>query len=258
MFKRLLTYLRRATAPFDAEQWQRAADGQAVLTTLEEASRARLWALAQGFLRTRAIQPVEGLSLDADARLRIALLAALPVLELGLGWYRGLREVVVYPAGFAPVHTWEDAAGVIHTERRELSGEAWDQGLLILSWDDLVASGDLDGHHVVLHECAHWLDMQAGDANGRPPLHSDMPAAAWSEAFTQAYGAFRRKPNRHPSLDPYAAEAPEEFFAVACEAFFELPHGLHRDFPQVYAQLRAFFRQDPRRRVPDIQWRTAR
>ncbi len=255
MFKQLFAYLRRTAAPFDAEQWRRASAGQAVLATLEADARPRLWALAQEFLRTRTINPVEGLALDADARLRIALLATLPVLELGLDWYRGLREVVVYPAGFAPVHTWEDEAGVVHTERRELSGEAWDQGLLILSWDDLEASGELDGNHVVLHECAHWLDMQAGDANGRPPLHTGMPAAAWSEAFTRAYEAFQRKPKRHPSLDPYAAEAPEEFFAVACEAFFELPHALARDFPQVYEQLRAFFRQDPRDRVPDIEWR---
>ena len=253
MLKHLLRRLRRPPAPYDPDRWRRAADGQAVLATLADDVRPRLWTLAQEFLRTRAIQPVEGMALDPDDRLRIALLASLPILELGLEWYRGLREVVVYPAGFAPVHTWEDETGVVHTERRELSGEAWDQGLLILSWDDLEASGELDGYHVVLHECAHWLDMQAGDANGRPPLHTGMPAAAWSEAFTHAYEAFRRRPKRHPSLDPYAAEAPEEFFAVACEAFFELPHALQRDFPQVYAQLRAFFRQDPRSRVPDLE-----
>jgi MtfA peptidase len=252
VLKHLFGQLRYKPPPFDAGHWQRAADGQAVLATLEASERARLWTLAQRFLRSRAIQPVDGLALDADARLRIALLAALPILELGLNWYRGLREVVIYPAGFAPVHTWADEAGVVHTERRELSGEAWDQGLLILSWDDVEESGELDGHHVVLHECAHWLDMQAGDANGRPPLHTGMSAQDWSEAFSRAYAAFRRKPRHHPSLDPYAAAAPEEFFAVACEAFFELPHELARDFPQVYGQLSAFFRQDPRKRIPDV------
>jgi MtfA peptidase len=253
MFEHLLRGLRRRPAPFDAERWQAAAGGQAALESLGEEARPRLWSLAQEFLRTRAMQPVGGLELDADARLRIALLAALPILELDLSWYRGLHEVVIYPAGFAPEHRWEDEAGVVHTERRELSGEAWDQGLLILSWDDVEKSGKLDGNHVVLHECAHWLDMQAGDANGRPPLHAGMSAQDWSEAFTRAYAAFQRKPRRYPSLDPYAAEAPEEFFAVACEAFFELPHQLARDFPQVYDQLSAFFRQDPRKRITDAQ-----
>jgi MtfA peptidase len=255
VLKHLLSHLRRAPPAFDAGQWQRAADGQAVLSTLDQDSRPRLWALAQEFLRSRSIQPVEGMTLEADDRLRLALLAALPILELGLNWYRGLREVVVYPAGFAPVHTWQDEAGVVHTERRELSGEAWDQGLLIVSWDDLEASGELDGYHVMLHECAHWLDMQAGDANGRPPLHAGMSAQEWSDTFTRAYAAFQSKPRRHPSLDPYAAESPEEFFAVACETFFELPHALARDFPQVYDQLRAFFRQDPRKRLPDRERR---
>ena len=47
------------------------------------------------------------------------------------------------------------------------------------------------------------------------------------------------------ALDPYAAEAPEEFFAVMSEVFFEQPAVLHRDYPAVYAQLAAFYRQQP-------------
>lgn len=251
MPRRLFHLFRRPPVPFDALRWERAAAEQRVLVTLDSTSRRRLWALAQEFLRNCTIQPVGGLTLGEDERLRIALLASLPVLELGLGWYRGLREVVVYPAAFAPLHTWQDAAGVVHSERRPESGEAWDEGLLILSWADVQASGALDGYHVVLHECGHWLDMQAGSANGRPPLHAGMSGAAWSEAFSRAYESFRREPQHYPGMRPYGAEAPAEFFAVACESFFERPHALAREFPEVYAQLRALLRQDPRRRIPD-------
>jgi Mlc titration factor MtfA (ptsG expression regulator) len=46
-------------------------------------------------------------------------------------------------------------------------------------------------------------------------------------------------------LDPYGAELPAEFFAVASEAFFETPDMLRAEYPDVYEQLKLFYRQDP-------------
>jgi Mlc titration factor MtfA (ptsG expression regulator) len=46
-------------------------------------------------------------------------------------------------------------------------------------------------------------------------------------------------------LDTYGAENPAEFFAVATEAFFERPRELRENHPELFAALRAFFRQDP-------------
>jgi Mlc titration factor MtfA (ptsG expression regulator) len=46
-------------------------------------------------------------------------------------------------------------------------------------------------------------------------------------------------------LDPYAAEMPTEFFAVASEAFFEEPAMLESEYPDVYEQLKLFYRQNP-------------
>jgi len=48
-------------------------------------------------------------------------------------------------------------------------------------------------------------------------------------------------------LDPYGAEALEEFFAVSAEAFFVAPDTLEREQPRLYRLLVEFFRQDPRR-----------
>ena len=50
-------------------------------------------------------------------------------------------------------------------------------------------------------------------------------------------------------IDPYAAESAGEFFAVASEAFFETPELLAPAYPDVYAQLALFYRQDPRARL---------
>ncbi len=53
----------------------------------------------------------------------------------------------------------------------------------------------------------------------------------------------------HLPLDAYAAQNDGEFFAVSSEAFFVEPARLQRAFPKWYAQLAAFFRQDPLARV---------
>jgi hypothetical protein len=48
-----------------------------------------------------------------------------------------------------------------------------------------------------------------------------------------------------PWLDPYAAEDPAEFFAVCAELFFDVPQDLRAEYPDVYAQLKKYFKQDP-------------
>jgi Mlc titration factor MtfA (ptsG expression regulator) len=46
-------------------------------------------------------------------------------------------------------------------------------------------------------------------------------------------------------LDPYAASEPAEFFAVLSESFFEQPVGLQGAHPELYAELKAFYKVDP-------------
>ncbi|MGB0066813.1 MAG: zinc-dependent peptidase, partial [Isosphaeraceae bacterium] len=43
----------------------------------------------------------------------------------------------------------------------------------------------------------------------------------------------------------YGATNPAEFFAVATECFFEKPIPLRRKHPQLYEELKAYYRQDP-------------
>jgi hypothetical protein len=49
----------------------------------------------------------------------------------------------------------------------------------------------------------------------------------------------------HLPMDAYAATSEGEFFAVSSEAFFVSPAGLAQAFPDWYALLARFFRQDP-------------
>jgi Mlc titration factor MtfA (ptsG expression regulator) len=89
--------------------------------------------------------------------------------------------------------------------------------------------------------------MENGEVDGMPRLSADMSRRDWAAAFGPAYTDFcaRVDADEDTALDPYAADHPSEFFAVMSEAFFETPDVLHSEYPEVYEQLRRFYRQNP-------------
>ena len=223
------------------------------LTRLSGEDAARLEETAIVFLAEKEITPLRGLPLSDADRLSIALQACLPVLNLGLDWYDGWVGVLVYPGDFRVRHEEMDDDGVMHEWEAELSGESWSHGPVVLSWEALNEAGSVGqgGTNVVIHEFAHKLDMRNGEADGMPPLHAGMQAARWQAALHEAYSGFCDAVERDKEtwLDPYAAENPSEFFAVASEAFFEAPRELRRRYPDVYEQFVLFYRQDPALRL---------
>lgn len=215
---------------------------------LDAGRDARLNALAARFLREKTLAPVDGLTLDDGQRALLAALACLPLLEFGGGGLRGWSELIVYPDAFRVRRDHVDAAGVLHTWDDELSGEAWEAGPLILSWADVCA--DLDepdaGFCVVAHEMAHKLDLLDGVLDGTPPL----PRAwqrQWARDFQRAYDAFVDRVDRgeETAIDPYAAEATDEFFAVCTEYHFSAPRLLEREMPAVAGHLARFYGPSP-------------
>ena len=230
-----------------ARVWRAATSRLAILGRVDRDERARLRALAARFLAGKRFEAARGAELDPVLLARVAAQACLPILGLSLDWYADWSTVVIVPDRFTADFEEVDDAGVVHEWAAEASGEAWDAGgPIVLSQADIAESGAGDGFNVVIHEAAHKLDALDGGLNGRPPLHAGMDAGAWARAFTEAYTALCEAPDDY-ALDPYAAEAPEEFFAVASEYFFELPEVLAGEHPAVYAQLAAFYRRDPRR-----------
>jgi Mlc titration factor MtfA (ptsG expression regulator) len=241
---------RRVTAgrELPQEAWHALASGLPLLRGLDEEERSRLHDLALLFLDEKQFVAAGDLELVPDMALLVAVEACLPILNLGFSCYDGWVSVILYPGEFMPEHEYMDEAGVVHTVRDIRIGESWERGPMVLSWSDVSLSGEEDGVNVVIHECAHKLDMlNGGEANGFPPMHDGMTAEEWSRVFSDGYGRFCRRVDsgEETALDPYAAESPGEFFAVTSEAFFETPQVLARDFPAVYRQLAKFYRQDP-------------
>lgn len=240
---------RRAIAGIriPVEQWQQAEARLHCLDFLSGDDRLRLREMAREFIATKEWTGARGLVLTPDMQISIALQACLPVLNLGLDWYRGWVGVVVYPGDFVIPRTVMDADGIVHEYDDEVLGEAWEGGPVLVSWFD--DPRDAEGVNMVIHEFAHKLDMTNGEVDGLPALHEGMTRGEWIAAFEPAYEDFcRRVDGREETLlDPYAAEHPGEFFAVMSEAFFETPALLQSEYPAVYEQLHRFYRQHPAR-----------
>ncbi|KAA6186595.1 zinc-dependent peptidase [Thiohalocapsa marina] len=251
--------LRRALAGVDAALWPRIIAELPLLQGLDDTELARLCDLAALFLQDKSLEPARGACLSIPMRQGLALQACLPVLALGLGRYRGWHALILYPDEFVPAREVIDEDGIVWIDDAPKSGEAWEQGPVILSLADVAAGQQRDGYNVVIHELAHKLDMDNGVANGHPALHADMSNRQWASDLGAAYDDLCRRVDAadqgrgpEPAIDPYASESPAEFFAVCSEAFFELPHLLQGVYPDVYRQFRAFYRQDPAARLPPV------
>ena len=237
--------LERTRIP--ASTWRTAVAALPLADRLNPTERERLRDLETLFLHEKALEPAGDLELTPEMGPFIAAQACLPILNLGLDYYRGWSSVILYPEGFLARHEYTDPNGLVHSGHRPLIGEAWERGPVILSWADVAASAAEPGYNVVIHEMAHKLDMLTGEVNGLPPLHRNMPIQEWSRVFNDAYQRLCREVDRGlPTLlDPYAADSPGEFFAVISEAFFTAPDRVLTGYPEVYQQLQAFYRQDP-------------
>jgi Mlc titration factor MtfA (ptsG expression regulator) len=239
------------------EYWASLLEEHPILLGLGPEELERLRALSTLFLHEKIFEHPPDLQLDEYRKAVIAVQACLPVLNLGLDWYRLWKTVVVVPDQFSEQFAEWDEAGVVHEwEEDDLAGQR-DLGVVVLSWRDVEDSGWGDNFNVVIHEAAHELDLTDGQLNGRPALHSGMSPADWYETFSRAFRHFTREAlsrgksrGRRSRLDEYAAEDDVEFFAVVCETFFEQPYVLRAEYPDVHRLLAAFFLQDPASRLP--------
>ena len=255
MFNYFKTWRRNRTLqrhPLEDTLWQATIAQLHLLRGLREDELARLRRWVTLFLQTKSMNAAGGLVLTEQMRLIIAAQACLPILNLDLDYYAGWVEIIVYPDTFVPEHEYRDEIGIVHHVHTPLSGEAWQGGPLILSWQDAGNEHTVPGHNVVIHEFAHKLDMLNGAADGVPPLHTEMSRLAWSTVFSAAFQHFRQHvaAGDATAIDPYAAETPAEFFAVLSEAFFDTPLAVMHTYPEAYQQLRLFYRQDPALRIP--------
>jgi hypothetical protein len=276
-------FSRAAAADVDRSDWIADTAWQALvadedcLARLDDDAFRRLRRLCGDFVAAKAINGAGGLVVTDAMIGRIATQACLPILELGLGAYPSFEEIVVYPADFVVDREIVDDDGVVHAWSEPVAGESWEDGPVVLAWDATVRTAKDHrpspfAFNVVIHEFAHKLDMTNGAVDGMPAfsrtLHRGLDPATWLDVlhasfddFTVKLDAVERSIPRHVDpdsaradrfyaalpIDAYAATDEGEFFSVSSEAFFVTPQSLKKAYPDWYALLVRYYRQDPLR-----------
>jgi Mlc titration factor MtfA (ptsG expression regulator) len=248
----MLTALRRwfrpATPTFDPawESTLRSEFAQWQLFEADELERLRM--LVARFVHETDWEAARGMDLTEDVRVVIAAQACVPLLGLEIDEYFDVSSVIVHRSTVKLRGTHRSAAGTMSDAPQHLAGQATPKGPVVLSWSAVRRGARFPQHgeNVVYHEFAHRLDMLGGITDGTPPLGSDEAARRWAEVCTPAY---ERVVAGESVLRSYAATNPAEFFAVATEVFFNRPDVLVQHEQELYAALRAFYRQDTMLRV---------
>jgi Mlc titration factor MtfA (ptsG expression regulator) len=208
-----------------------------------------LGGLIQVFLDEKPFEGCGGLEITDEIRLTVAGHACVLLLGGQSDMYPKLRTILVYPRAYVAPHARQGPDGTVTEGFEGRSGESWSFGNIVLSWRDVLrdARNPQRGRNVVFHEFAHQLDFESGPAPGAPVLPKNARYADWAKVFKKEYRALINSTRLgEPSLlDQYGATNPAEFFAVATECFFLKPVELQLQHPELYRQLKLYYRQDP-------------
>lgn len=217
---------------------------------LSEVQRKRLEGLVQLFLAEKTFIGCRALNVNEVMKVTVAGHACLLLLgQDAMDVYPDLSTIFLYPSTYVRRDEWAlDGGVVVREEGAAFDGESWDQSCVVLSLK-AIREGvrDFDGFNVVIHEFAHQFDSLSGDSNGCPPMSKALHQR-WAPAMRKAWDALVEddRRGRETYLDPYGAQSPTEFFAVLTEEFFECPHGLEKEHPELFTLLQELYGIDPR------------
>jgi Mlc titration factor MtfA (ptsG expression regulator) len=212
---------------------------------------ARLRTMTAEFLAGKEFHGAGGLVITDEIALAIAAQAVLPVLHLGLRWYDDFVGIVVHADEVVARRTEMDETGIVHDWDEVLAGESMEGGPVMLNWHDVAQAGATaeTGFNVVVHEFVHKIDMRDGVPDGCPPLPSRAARQRWLAVLQPQYERFRERVKiaerfggEPPWLDDYGAVAIDEFFAVACEAYFVNRARFTQEFPELTVLFDGFYR----------------
>lgn len=237
---RLLRRRRAAHAPFP-DAWREFLLAQSpYYRGLDGSGRERFERDVRLFLAETRIAGTGGGAVSWTTRLLVGAAAA-TMLHGRPAWEPPLRDgVTVYP-GYAFDREYRPGRGT-------LAGQAPAGGPLLVAEKSLIEgfAGEHDGFNVMIHELAHYFDLEARRGGLLIAVDRDRPAP-WGEAVA---AAFARHDFASSPLPDYAARNEAEFFACASEMFFEAPRRLAAACPRLFALLAEFYGQDPRQGLP--------
>ena len=188
------------------------------------------------------------MAINDEIKVIIAFYACLMRLGFELGEKDHVSTIIVYPKHFIVNHG-HTSGGIYHDETVILEGQSAN-GTVVISWQDIKRDiAEQRKENVIIHEFAHELDFEDGFADGTPVLEGSR-YKIWSETFSKAFDTLKSQSNhrkvseRSELLGSYALTNEAEFFAVCSERFFETPQAFKKYFPNIYQELKLFYKLD--------------
>ncbi len=221
-------------------RWLEVLDEIRLYRRLPEELRVRLRGFVNVFLAEKRFEGCGGQEITDEIRVTVAAVACAMVLGHNRGIYPKLETILVYPSAYLGRSRKLTGGGTV-VEGDIRAGESWTRGPVIIAWDEAQAEahGEVEGRNVIVHEFAHQLDQEDGFADGQPD--DDMEwLSVLEEEFAEADESYEDEP-----LDEYGRESMAEAFAVASEAFFEMPEDLEEKHPRLYEKLKGYYGLDP-------------
>ncbi len=220
---------------------------------LSKEDREKIERFIKIFINTKEFIGVN-LKVTDEMKVVIAFYACLLLLHIAeKECYENLKTVIIYPDTVA-VERIREQEGIYSKERFLIEGEAAN-GTVVLVWNDVKKEAyHLRNDNVVIHEFAHEIDFMDGALEGIPPIGFSK-YGEWAATVFKDYKKLRKAVLRggnlgkYELLGDYAATDEAEFFAVLTERFFESPHALKKEFPELYEKMKEFYKIDPSKLV---------
>jgi len=200
------------------------------------------------FIHTKEFIGVE-LEVSDEMKVVIAFYACLLLLHIQTdNCYDALKTIIIYshPVMLKNIHS---AGGIYTKEQYLIQGQSANDTVVIIWHEAKSEAYHLRKDNVIIHEFAHEIDFMDGEIDGVPPL-SQSKYYEWINILGREYEALNeismknRNWGKYKLLGSYAASNEAEFFAVISERFFESPKSLKREFPELYNELKSFYKLD--------------
>ena len=240
MTRKIRRRRRILAQPFPTE-WEEILQREVVFfRALEPEDQARFRRDLQVFLGEKMITGI-GFDLDTTTLVLTAASAVIPIFGFPDWEWDQISEVLVYPNRFDQDYAFD---GGTQQNTLGMVGTGALNRLMILSKPDLLAGfrNATDKRNVGVHEFAHLVDKSDGTIDGLPGVGLDRAAIGpWIELVRRKMEEIRRNDS---DINPYGLTNEAEFFAVACEYFFERPGLMEHKHPELFAMLSKIFSQN--------------
>ncbi len=202
------------------------------------------------FMYSKNFLGAQHFEVNDEMKVLISFYACLLLLHIETdNCYDNLNTIIIYNHPVM-IDKIQNNGGIFSKEQFLISGQSANDTVIII-WNEAKHEIYHPRHdNVILHEFAHEIDFMDGEIDGVPPMERSR-YHEWTNVLHKEFQKLNRiaLKNRdwgdYKFIGEYASTNEAEFFAVITERFFESPKSLKQKFPDLYNELKGFYKTDP-------------